>query len=410
MLALLCASAVVAYVIWTRAFVRLPIGSNNIIWILLQSHVWKILGKLPVSWTSYPRFSSLRGPDTIRDIVTRHGDFQRPIAELSTFWNFTARVRCISTANWENWPRHREVMATPFNETIMKSVWDVSIRQATAMSHSWASASEDGIPSYQQDTRRLSLDVLAAIGFGKPYDFSGSAEPRIDEVGNYRDSLQTVLDNIILLMLVAFNILRMFPRKWARIGDAGISFKNHIRKGLSKDEIFGNLFIINFAGHDTTDHALAFAMLLMAAHLEEHWLAEGIKLVTGDSPVETRDYKEMFPRTKHCRATIYEVLRLYTPVSALPSIASHHTQTLKVGTHTLAIPEGSNLTSNIIRAMQAADKELIVPNKNIFFPWGEGPQMCPGMKFAEVKAVGVSACCAFTLLSLLRDRQAMCFL
>ncbi|KAI1275122.1 putative cytochrome P450 [Xylaria sp. FL0933] len=513
MLAILCVSAALAYIIWTVAcleanvrkakalnvpIVRLPIDSNNVTWILLQSHVWNVLDKLPIDWASYPRFVrfSRRGwffaerakiheqigpvwalvspvainvhfadPDTIRDIVTRRGDFQRPIAELKLLELYGP---CISTAKWEDWPRHRKVMATPFNETIMKSVWDESLRQANGMLRSWVSASAEGIPSYQKDTRALSLNVLAATGFGKHYDFRGSTEPRIDEVGSYRDSLQTVLDNIILLMLVPFNILRMLPKGWARIGDAGIYFKSHMakmleeetdalhqgkpgsggimasfvraadiyrhestaeadlkvtKKGLSREEIFGNLFVINFAGHDTTANTLAFGMLLLAAHPEvQAWLAEEIALVTSDIPVETWDYKKLYPRLKRCRATMYEVLRLYPPVPALPSIACNHAQMIKIGTQTLTIPEGVNLTVNL-RAMQVhpaywtnadqwlpsrwistpapttpatasqlADEELITPSKNIFFPWGEGPQICPGKKFAEVQAVAVLAC------------------
>jgi hypothetical protein len=143
-------------------------------------------------------------PNTIRDIVTRCGDFQRPIAELSTLSPpsdpdgsqqlieselLELYGPCISTAKWEDWPRHRKVMATPFNETIMKSVWDESLRQAKAMLRSWTVASIDGIPSYQKDMLSLSLNVLAATGFGKTYDFRGSTEPQIDEVEGYRDSL-----------------------------------------------------------------------------------------------------------------------------------------------------------------------------------------------------------------------------
>ncbi len=37
------------------------------------------------------------------------------------------------------------------------------------------------------------------------------------------------------------------------------------RKGLSVDEIFGNIFVINFAGHDTTANTLAFSVLLLSA-------------------------------------------------------------------------------------------------------------------------------------------------
>ncbi|OTB07871.1 hypothetical protein M426DRAFT_317762 [Hypoxylon sp. CI-4A] len=353
-------------------------------------------------------------------------------------------------------------MATPFNETIMKFVWDESVRQAKGMVQSWTRASATGIPSYQKDTRTLSLNVLAATGFQKLYDFRGSSEPIIDDVGSYRDSLQTVLDNIILLMLVPFRVLCMMPGNLARIGNAGIAFKRHMvqmledetkardqgqpgsggimasfmraanmhgvpdakgtKKGLSVDEIFGNLFVINFAGHDTTANTLAFGMLLLARHPDvQQWLADEIAFVSKDQPVNGWDYKDLYPQLKRCRAVLYEILRLYPPVPALPSIASNGTQTLNVGEQTLHIPEGTNLTANL-RAMQVhphhwtnatewqpsrwisnsapaispsademANEQFSVPSKRIFFPWGEGPQVCPGRKFAEVEAVAALA-------------------
>lgn len=80
-------------------------------------------------------------------------------------------------------------MATPFNESIMKFVWEESLRQAKGMVYYWTGTNATGIPSYQRDTRTLSLNVLAAAGFRKSYDFRGSAEPTIDEIGGYRDSL-----------------------------------------------------------------------------------------------------------------------------------------------------------------------------------------------------------------------------
>lgn len=374
---------------------------------------------------------------------------------------------CISTASWDDWPRHRKVMATPFNESIMKLVWDEAQRQAKSMLHSWTRVPATGIESYQKDTRTLSLNVLAAVGFRKSYDFHGSAEPSPDDIGSYRDSLQTVLDNIILLMLIPARYLRLVPGTWARIGNAGITFKQHMekmlheettaisqgtpgsggiitsfvraadvnntqsagksvdagrKKGLSVDEVFGNLFVINFAGHDTTANTLAFAMLLLAANpAVQEWLAEEITSVTQGTRSDAMDYKQLFPQLKRCRAVMYEVLRLYPPVPALPSIASNGTQILKCGNKTLVIPQGINLTVNL-RAMQMhpqywpdasiwkpsrwisnaapvgsssvsqiSKENLSEPDKHIFFPWGEGPQICPGKKFAQVEEVAVLA-------------------
>ncbi|KAK5629360.1 hypothetical protein RRF57_005075 [Xylaria bambusicola] len=94
-------------------------------------------------------------------------------------------------------------------------------------------ASRDGIASYQKDTRALSLNVPAATGFGKSYDFWGSTEPQVDDEGGYRDALKTVLDNIVLLTLLPCNVLCKMPKKsWARIGKARISFQKYMVKLL----------------------------------------------------------------------------------------------------------------------------------------------------------------------------------
>lgn len=41
---------------------------------------------------------------------------------------------------------------------------------------------------------------------------------------------------------------------------------------------------------------------------------------------------------------------------------------------------------------QVAQETFFVPSKNIFVPWGEGPQICPGRRLSEVGAVAVLAC------------------
>ncbi|KAK8078603.1 cytochrome P450 [Apiospora saccharicola] len=450
---------------------RLPVDVHNLLWIIIQPHIWKVLDSLPIPWASYPtciRYARrgwyvpakaeahvrmgpvwalvtpvmidvhVADPDAILDMVTRRGDFQRPHANFKLLELYGP---CISSASWEEWPRHRKPVATPFNESLMKPA----------------------------DTRMLSLNVLAAIGFGSHYDFRGSDEPAAvgDEVGDYRDSLMTVLDNIILLMLVPFHVLTKLPGRYARIGNAGIAFKRHLVKllddetaalnegrpssgaimpsfaraaeryhrehpsgdgktaakarGLSAEEIFGNLFVINFAGHDSTANTSAFAVLLLAAHPDiQAWVAEEVGHATkgyAAGAIEDWDYKTLYPRLKRCRAVLYKTLRLYPPVPALPSVTRHRPQSLRVGDRTLTVPIGSNFTVNL-RAMQMhpdywpdadewrpsrwitnpegarsmSEEELITPGKTVFIPWGEGPQACPGKKVAEVEEVAVLAC------------------
>lgn len=52
------------------------------------------------------------------------------------------------------------------NENIMRFVWDESLDQAREMLQSWTSGAEPGITrSVAEDTRMLSLNILAATGF-----------------------------------------------------------------------------------------------------------------------------------------------------------------------------------------------------------------------------------------------------
>jgi hypothetical protein len=96
--------------------VRLPIDPVNFLWIFLQAHVWRLLDRLPIAWSSYPDFIrfSYRGwhfreksnpavwfgpvwalvtpvtfylhftdPDAINELFSRRSDFIRPVKNYS---------------------------------------------------------------------------------------------------------------------------------------------------------------------------------------------------------------------------------------------------------------------------------------------------------------------------------------
>ncbi|KAK2593190.1 hypothetical protein QQS21_009119 [Conoideocrella luteorostrata] len=508
-------SSILAYVVWTlvclesnvrkaRAIgvpvIRLPVDTGNVLWMTLQPLIWNVLDRLPISWYSFPDFVrfSRRGwhfsdrsrthvklgpvwalvtpaaiqlhfadADAIREIFDRKEDFVRPIKEYKLLEIFGP---CLSTAGWDDWARHRKPLAAPFHEGLMNFVWDESAEQVSAMARSWTgdAARAEGIASVQKDCRTLSLNVLAATGFRKSYDFHGSSDGLVgdaDEASSYRNALQTVLDNAILLMLVPLRYLEapVMPRSWARIGRAATIFQKYMEKmlndeaavmdqgqpgtggimtsfvnalaeynlhpekqsaknsregkrGLSVDEIYSNLFIINFAGHDTTANTLAFAMFLLAAHPDvQVWIAEEIAAVTKNERIEEWSYKTLFPQLNRCRAVLLETLRLFPPVMALPKWTAERGQRLTVGGKTLDIPPGV-VTSPFLLAVQTHPKywpdpyawkpsrwivnpaatpdcidqeKLLVPPKGAYFPWSDGPQNCPGKKFAEVEAVAI---------------------
>lgn len=356
----------------------------------------------------------------------------------------------------------------------MSFVWDESLRQAEAMLRSWGGQTTDGIQSVQKDVWTLSLNVLAATGFRKSYNFRSSAEPASqDEAVSYRDALQTVLDNAILIMIVPYKYLqgRLVPKDLVRVGNAARSFKKHIvqmledettalrqnkpgsggimgsfvraldthereiaaqptlkgskdgKKGLSIEEIFGNLFVINFAGHDTTANTLAFTMLLLAAHPEiQAWIAEELSAVEAvkTTPVGEWNYNTVFPHLKRCQAVLLETLRLYPPIMSLPKWTKERAQTIQVGEKVLVIPPGVGTSPHLLAIhthpkywtdpfvwkpsrwvvgdsrrnsdSQLSSEDLWIPPAHTYFPWSDGPQNCPGAKFSRVEAVAVLAC------------------
>lgn len=90
-------------------------------------------------------------------------------------------------------------------------------------------------------------------------------------------------------------------------------------KGLTVDEIFGNIFVINFAGHDTTANTLSFGLLLLAAYPEvQDWVAEELDGLDEDNIKE--HYGELFPRLLRCRAVLVSLpthIPILFPCSAL---------------------------------------------------------------------------------------------
>lgn len=75
-------------------------------------------------------------------------------------------------------------------------------------------------------------------------------------------------------------------------------------KSLTVEEIFDNIFVINFADHDTIVNTLTYSMLLLAAHPEvQGWVAEELQIVT---PCDTEkwDYHILFPNLKRFQAAL----------------------------------------------------------------------------------------------------------
>jgi hypothetical protein len=122
----------------------------------------------------------------------------------------------------------------------MSFVWTESLRQTQSLIEYWAKreSNKDGFSSMSKDTRTLSLNVMAACGFRRPFDFKSSSE-EVTTTGtySYRDALQIVLDNAILIMLIPRQYLRYswLPRNLQVLGKAAADFKLHMTCMLEEE-------------------------------------------------------------------------------------------------------------------------------------------------------------------------------
>lgn len=334
-------------------------------------------------------------------------------------------------------------------------------------------SSRPSVRSTADDLRSLSLGVLAKAGFGKSFKFEGHEETsHADPTVSYKDCLQLILENCILLVALGprfFTNTPWLPFKWRQLGEAVKSFQKFMTdmyetekrqlseggsnvdgrrrtflsslakasldakegEGLTEREIYGNIFVINFAGHDTASHVFTFAVYFLAANpAVQDWLSEELHHVLGDRPPHEWDYTTDFPRLKRCLAVMYESMRLYTPVP-VTKWTKDKAQPLNVGDKAIILPPNTmiclaysslqtdprwwgsdSLTwkpSRFIGKGTASDpsvphepganldtEEFIQPRRGTFVGWSEGARDCPGRKFSQVEFVA-------TMASLFRD-------
>ena len=219
------------------------------------------------------------------------------------------------------------------------------------MALSWADQGGQGTKETVGDTATLALHVLTSVGFGLSYPFHHGVRSLPDGHSmTYRDALSLCLGNIIVFAIIPKKLLSLsfMPKGLRDLGVATREFQTYmeemlshermmaakreqgtgnlmgslvraseeaqkssdvndsLRIGLTDEEIFGNIFAFNLAGHETTANTIAFSLVLLAANPEcQDWLVEEIHDVLGNTASsENWIYEESFPRLQRCLAVM----------------------------------------------------------------------------------------------------------
>lgn len=218
-------------------------------------------------------------------------------------------------------------------------------------------SSKPSINSVADDTRTVSLHVMSGAAFGKSYAFRGSKEINSstkEDLSSYGEALRVILDRCIPLVVLGRKNLSKpwLPKSFKELYQATLVFQDHMTKvyedekqalvrgakqdhnlmtslvrasqanlnqkedgnagshqeGLTEEEIYGNIFVFNFAGHDATANSLALGISLMATRPDiQDWIAEEINFVLADFNPEEWLYESVFPQLKRCLAVTVRI-------------------------------------------------------------------------------------------------------
>ncbi|KAI1171061.1 cytochrome P450 [Nemania sp. FL0916] len=435
-------------------FRRLPFGNNSFTrynwrgWELedrYRSH--QEMGDIWILVTPFKNWVYVNDPEALMSIFKRGADFPRPVFVTEVLNVFGPNI---STAEGESWKTQRRIATHCFNEQNNQVAWTEALTLATDMLDYWMKKSS--LPTAADDLRTLSLHVLSKAGFGKSFKFQGYDDKNssVSPSANYKESLQTILENCVLILAFGTKFIAnpWLPRKFRLVHEAFVSFHAYMTNiyeeekrviaegkatdnnlmtslvrasqdeqktsgGLTESEIYGNMFVFNFAGHDTAANTFTFAIYFLAAHPEvQDWLSEEIRAVFGDREPHTWDYRADFPLLKRCLSVMFETMRLYTPVPAIKWTADKSHSVVVAGKSYLLPPDsmiapsyGSVQTdprfwgadslawrpSRWINSCKAGEEEFDLPIRGTFIGWSEGTRDCPGRKFSQVEFTATMA-------------------
>lgn len=161
----------------------------------------------------------------IHQITSSREKFPKPTEDYEVVNTFGHNI---VTTEGPEWRRHRKAMAPGFNEQNNRLVFHETVMQAEGMVRHWmrggSATSSKTIESLPDDTMRITLYVITAIGFGvrllwpgdtaKPDDGSGLImfpdEPDGEHTMSFQASIKLVLEEAFLIVLLPLKVLSKF--------------------------------------------------------------------------------------------------------------------------------------------------------------------------------------------------------
>ncbi|KAJ7359256.1 cytochrome P450 [Mycena albidolilacea] len=379
---------------------------------------------------------------------------------------FTTWGMNIVSAEETTWRKHRRVVGPAFGPDLYKLVWNKTLEVYRHMLEieEWKDKNVVDVPAIQRITYKLSFLLISTCGFGFPStwllyihrDFARRLTQRkdtppraVDGGMPAQEALKIVTETALLAMnipqwlwhlpiprlreaRVARERLRTFMQEQVverkalvAAGDKRADAFTIMVKAnedestkyrLDDQELIGNIFVLLFAGHETTGSSLAVTVGYMAIHddIQEEVVEQIMSVLGPDRDPDFSDY----PKLDKVRAIFYEATRMIPAGHALIRQATEDTVLTvqnpmgEEGSQTIHIPKGTEITLDMVGVQYNPryfeDPEMYNPSRWYGLPadsekisaFSVGPRACLGRKFATVEVT-----CFLALL--LRDWQVL---
>lgn len=336
--------------------------------------------------------------------------FQEDFATKAVFGNGLA------TSEGSFWRRQRKLAAPAFMTRRIDAYGEVMVRFAEEMVGGWEEGrTYDVHEEMMRLTQRIAVKTLFdADAGGEARDVGRALDVALREMVAETNGVGAFLPHGVptparlrlkaALRLIDGALKGIIDARRAAPGPAGerddlLAMLMETRdeetgEGMTDEQLRDEVITLYIAGHETTANALSWAWVLLSRHpAAGAELEDEFRRVLGGRSPEPGDLKDL----PYADAVVKEVLRLYPPAWTVNRVA---TRDLEIGGR--RVPEGTRVwLSQYVthrdpryfehpeefrpeRWMDGLAKRL---PKHAYFPFGGGPRVCIGNRFAQMEAV-----------------------
>jgi cytochrome P450 len=361
----------------------------------------------------------LNRPEDIEQVLlTQRANF----IKHSFFWRHVTAIfgNGLLTSEGEFWLRQRRLAAPAFHPDRIAAYGDVMTAYAQRQAGAWRDGETRDVHA---DMMRVTMEIVSKTLFDVEVEEDVDAIGRsfdlvIREIAKRFRRPIKIADWIPLpgnlryrrgVALLDRLVARVLAERRARPGDRGdllsmlMAARDDDGKPMSDRQLRDELITLFLAGHETTAIALSWTLFLLARHpAAEERLSREVGEAVGERPPKAAD----LPRLRFADAVIKESLRLYPPAYV---IGREALENCVIGGWD--VPAGSTVyfAPWVLNrdARHFPDPEAFRPErwldgstsrlpKYAYIPFGGGPRVCIGERFAMMEGVLV-------LATLLRD-------